>query len=257
MTYRHLLIGSLLTTLALSTAHGASVAPTAWDRGQENSAYLSWDAFDGSLNTTPSEGATNVNSAALTEQLGQAFVTSSGNLYSFSSPQSYTLTVTTTSEGPSPIAQDLQVQLQIGTWSFQADHDSVTLNGRGADMITELSAGQQTHPVFGTFTQYEYLYTWTTSASSLYVFDWDLPSTSTSLDLVVLDMFAAGELDGLLALPFLPILPSLPGSDVFDGSQRYPGDFPAAVPVPAAVWLFGAALLSLAGVRRRSVALAA
>ncbi|MEM9386776.1 MAG: hypothetical protein AAGA68_17080 [Pseudomonadota bacterium] len=256
MAFRHLLIGSLLTTLTVS-AHGASVTPTAWDRGQENSAYLSWDTYDGSLNTAPSEGSANVNSAVLTEQLGQAFVTSSGNLYSFSSPQSYTLTVTTTSDGPSPIAQDLQVQLVLGTWSFEADHASVTLNGRGADMITQLTAGQQTHPIFGTFTQYEYLYSWTTSASSLYVFDWDLPFTSTSMDLIVLDLFAAGSTDGLLALPFLPILPSLPGSDIFDGSQRYPGDFPAAVPVPAAVWMFGAALLSLAGVRRRRVSLAA
>ena len=257
---------ALPIVLICSNAHAAFVSPS-WQRGNEGSAYLEWDIFTGRTNTTPDVGSSHIASSVLTEQIGQSFVTSSGNLYSFSSSQSYLLSINTDSHGPSSIAQDVQVQLQIRTLTFEIDDRLVTLNGNAGD-VTLLSSGVATHPVFGTYTQYEYLFNWTVAASSIYQFAWQLDQLSTSLDAVVLDMYSSGASSGLVPYPSLPILAAIPGSNLFDGRQLTSADFSgnstqslaavaranvSPVPVPASAPLMISALLGLIGLKRKSV----
>lgn len=271
---------TLLMALLCSSAQAAFVSPS-WQRGSEGSAYLEWDIFAGRVNTHPDVGSNHIAASVLTEQIGQSFVTSSGNLYSFSSPQSYSLSVSTDTHGPSPIAQNVQVQLQIRTLSFEIDDRLVTLNGSAGD-VSLLSTGLAAHPVFGTYTQYEYLFNWTVAASSVYQFSWQFDQLSTSLDAIVLDIF--GTTDGRLPYPSLPILAAIPGSNLFNGQQLTAGDFPGTaqslaavarantsqvpvsvsqvplvpvdvsqVPVPTSAPLMVSALLGLIGLKRKSV----
>lgn len=260
-------LASLCTLTGVLFSHtvlAAFISPE-WERGSVGSAYLEWDAFSGLVSTSPDIGSDNIASSTLTEQIGQSFVTSSGNLYSFTSAQSYSLAVRTDENGPSPIADTLQVQLQIRTWTWEIEDRLVTLNGE-AGAVTLLAEGEGEDPVFGTYTRYEYLFEWTVAASSLYQFNWNLDELSTSLDAVVLDMYSDGSTDGLLSYPDLDLLPTIPGSELFDGNpfsrddlfvggsgERLQGSgAPAAVPVPAAAPLFISALLALLGLKRRS-----
>ncbi len=256
----------LLIALTGGDAHAAFISPD-WQRGSEGSAYLEWDIFAGRVNTTPDVGSSHIASSVLTEQIGQSFVTSSGNLYSFSSAQAYTLSVITDSHGPSPIARSVQVQLQIRTLTFGIDGSLVTLNGQAGD-VTLLGSGAFPNPIFGgTVPAYEYLFEWNVVASSLYQFAWNLHEHSTALDAVVLDMYSSGAAAEVLLYPSLPILAAIPGSSLFNGQQLTAAHFPdtaqtlaavgrasvSPVPVPAAAPLMISALLGLVGFKRKSV----
>lgn len=241
----------LVLSCVSSSALAAFITPDSWSRGDKGSAYLEWDKFSGRVNTSPDVGSNNIASSTLTERVGNSFVTSSGNLYSFLSEQSYGLSVIPDTNGPSAIAQDISVMLQIRTWSFEIKEDLVTLNGqKGA--VTKLFEGRDTHPVFGDFTRHEYLFKWDVSASSIYQFAWDFDKTSTSLDAVVLDMYSSGDINDFLAMPNLPVLPALPGSTMFDGqTQHAVNDFVAPVPLPASIFMLFPSLAGLFAVARK------
>jgi hypothetical protein len=190
---------ALPVVFAAGVAEAAFVAPD-WERGSEGSAYLEWDTYvkegQRSINTVPDVGSSNIESALLVEQTGRAFVTSAGNLYTFTGTQAYTLDVVTDDDGPSPLAADVAVNLQIRTWSREIEDRLVTLNGAPGD-VTLLSQGQSFHPTFGTYTRFEYLFEWNVAPSSAYKFAWNFDQTSTSLDAVVLDMYGSGTVEGL------------------------------------------------------------
>lgn len=187
-TTRFIFLACLLISFP---THAAFVIPD-WERGSEGSAYLEWESFNSrnsNIQTTPDVGSLNFDSTILSEHIGTAFVTSSGNLYSFSTGQEYTLEVKPNSNGPSSSTQSVYVMLQLSTWSRPVDIASVTLGGK-TGTATELYTGNSTHPVFGNFTAYEYLFEWNVDATDSYKFAWNMPLTSTSLDAIVLDMTA-------------------------------------------------------------------
>lgn len=240
----------------------------AWERGIEGSAYLQWESFvkppgaTNSVNTLPDVGSINIGSSVLTEHIGAAFVTGTGNLYTFNSMSDYTLVVTTDDNGPSPIAQDVQVQLQISTWSRTIKDADITLNGVTGE-ITEVGEDGFTTPNWDTpFTRYLYNASWNVAATGVYKFAWLLDQTSTSLDAVMLDMYSSGEISGLLVHALMPILPAIPGSTFFDGITQFNADdfigngiaashYATVVPLPAAAPLLLSGLLWLGLLARK------
>lgn len=257
---------TLSILLYCGSVQAAYVFPE-WERGSEGSSYLEWDSFvkppgaTNSINTIPDIGSNNIQSSVLTEHIGGAFVTSSGNLYTPFVMSDYTLVVTGDDNGPSPIAQDVQVVLQLGTWSRQIKDGDITLNGVTGDIV-ENDLGEFVDPVWGTYTRFWYVATWDVAASSIYQFAWLFDQTSTSLDAVVLDMYSSGEVAGLLDYALLPILPAIPGSTLFDGiTQLYAEDFighsalasrlSSPVPVPASAPLLLSGLLLLGSLMRK------
>lgn len=103
-----------------------------WTRGDDGTHYAEWDLFidsavHGERTATPDIGQQSANDIHLQWNPG-TFVTSTGNLYSFSVPQQFTIRL------PELNATNaLRAVLQLETQGPQIDYDGVKLNGRQPD----------------------------------------------------------------------------------------------------------------------------
>jgi hypothetical protein len=203
---------------ATSFEDPASASWGGWTRGDSGTAHVHWDAiswdapgYDGSPDIA------NVNSLAsgLVANNSGALITGSSNVYSFSDTPDFSTYFQPVSAPVGPVTAALQLFV-TGT---PLDISSVTMNLGGIatafDSMTTLFSGIVSSS-FGDVEGSELLFLWTLpSAESFYQFDFNALGAHMSLAEVSLDVG------------------------------------PAAVPVPAAVWLFASALIGLIGVRRR------
>ncbi len=198
----------------------AGVTWGGWTRGAAGTTWAEWDQFTGGPSPRPVDvGKSGTPSATFGWNAG-TFVAGSGNLYNFSGVEIFTITVDG-SQGPAngPVT----VALQTETWGTPLEFDSlggaiapVSLNGAQWDSKTITYQEADFNSVFGPVLLEHLLFTWT------------LPTAAASYSFV------------------------LQGGPHLSFTQAAVDIGPAAVPVPAAAWLFGSALLTgLAGIARR------
>lgn len=192
------------------------VAPTEWAHGDAGTLYAAWDNFSATTDTSPDVGSANIQSAEVKELTGGAFVTSGGNIYSFAVPTSFQVTLDGNSSGPAT-GSPVSVSLQLFTLGTLLDLTSVKLNGVAASggITGQYDGGTG---FGGQAYDAQYLFTWDIAATDLFSFTFNAVGSSMSLDTVAIDIGPSSV---------------------------------SEVPVPAAAWLFGSAVLGMAGIGRR------
>lgn len=196
-----------------------------WNRGDAGTVYVHWEEYgdtDGMTNDfTPDAG---FSGAALGHHLTNnpgGFITGGGlggNIYSFSDTPDFTTYTQPAGPITPGVGGAVTVALQIANLGTDLDLSSVELMvggvGVAADSVTTLFSGSAGGPFGGAV--FERLFLWTLASDiGFYQFDYNALGSSLSLDALSIDIG------------------------------------PAAVPIPAAVWLFASALLGLVSIRRR------
>ena len=163
----------LLSAVLLATPMLAFAAGGVWDSTQPvgTTTVAEWNI----INSYPSDNTPDVAGAGtLTETTGAAFLTSGGNIYSFSAPTAFTLTTAALGAG----SWDVYLRIAgLGT----SVKDSATLNGVEATrtiVYTEALGG-----AFGGAEE-ESLWAWTLSSGSALNFSFGAIGSSLSLDQV-------------------------------------------------------------------------
>ena len=109
--------------------HAAFEAPDF--RGQTGATYQEWDLFNGTTDQTPDVADQNGSGTATLSELGGngAFVTGGGlgNIYSFSAPTAFEVTIPE-ADVPAP-AHNVTAVVQIKALGTELDYASVKLNG--------------------------------------------------------------------------------------------------------------------------------
>lgn len=111
--------------------------PQSWTRGAGGTTYQAWDSFDAyPVDSTPDSSINGNGTASLEETSGSAFITSGGNIYSFSGATSFVVTIP---EADVPVpAHDLTAIVQIETLGTELDASTLLLNGVSPSAGVEL-----------------------------------------------------------------------------------------------------------------------
>ncbi|MEQ1529349.1 MAG: VPLPA-CTERM sorting domain-containing protein [Methylococcales bacterium] len=189
-----------------------------WTRGDAGTIYAEWDNFaDASFGTAtdrtaaPDVGSNGTSSAYLGWNAG-TFRAGSGNLYSFSVTEEFNIALTTST----PISGPVTAALQIEAWGTPLNQQSLLLNGIAPTLITKTFTDPAFASSFGAVTLDQWQIVWNLpSASAAYNFNFASTEHSVSLAQVSVDIGVA------------------------------------PVPLPAAVWLFGSAMMGMLGLSRR------
>lgn len=191
-----------------------------WTRGDAGTLYAEWDTFtDASYGTAtdrtaaPTLGSFGTTDAYLSWNVG-TFAAGTGNLYNFNAAESFQASLSgSTGSGP------LRAVLQLEGWGTAIDSSSITLNGLSPTASSVTYTDPAYPSSFGVVELTQSLFYWDLpTAASSYLFNFGSSGPHLSLAQVAVDIGAA------------PV---------------------AAVPVPAAVWLFGSALAGLGIIGRR------
>ncbi len=189
-----------------------------WNRGDAGTVYAEFDVFADNSYGTASDRTSkaDIGSYGTTDaHIGWnngTFTTGSKNLYSFSVVSDFNIDLTASSSLSGP----LRVVFQTEEWGMPLDTGSVLLNGL-APTLSSVSYTDPAYPSsFGEVTLTQRLFYWDlASATDVFHFDFTGSDHSMSFTQAAIDIG------------------------------------PAPVPLPAAVWMFGAGLMSLLGVTRR------
>lgn len=178
-----------LSVLALAlgvTFSGSAFATQAvWDTANPwgaaaTSQYAEWNVFNSTNDTSAEVALSAGTTASVKETTGSSFVTSGGNIYSFSAATAFTATLSGATTGL------FDVYLRIATVGTTAN-TLATLNGVNATSVIQLNESQGDFGGFGTSYEQEVYWKWTdVSAASLYTFKFTSASSSMSLDQVAL-----------------------------------------------------------------------
>ncbi len=197
-----------------------------WIRGSTGSAWAEWDAFNDASHGSAKDrtaaadvGQSGLSSAYAGWSAG-TFATGAGNLYSFSLPETFAVQLspapTLTSSGKTVIA----LQLEVSGGGLASN--SVKLNGLAPGSLTQTYVNHAFPSPVGDTSLVHWLALW----------ELDAPVSSFAFG------FSAAMHTSLQQL-------------AIDIGKRPLVTPPSEVPVPAAAWLFGSALLATASLRRR------
>jgi hypothetical protein len=160
-----------LSTALLAAPLVAGATGGQWDSTLSGTTLAEWNV----INSYPADNTPDVaGSGTLTETTGTAFLTSGGNVYSFSAPTAFTLSTAALGSG----TWDVYLRVAgLGT----AVNDAATLNGVSATRTITYSAA-----LGGAFggAEEESLWTWTLSGGSSLNFAFGASGSSLSLDQV-------------------------------------------------------------------------
>jgi len=194
----------------------AEAAWGGWNRGDAGTIYAEWDTFvdnsyAGTRTAAPDIGQSGAGNVNLSWNAG-TFAAGSGNLYSFSVPETFTASLTATA-GSEPV----RAVLQFETWGVQMDYSAILLNGLA--------------PTYSAQTFYDAAYASSFGAVELvqHLVYWDLEQAAAQY------LFSFGSAEHSMSLAQVAV-------DIG----------PAPVPLPTAAWLLGSGLLGLTGLSRRS-----
>ncbi|MEQ8231725.1 MAG: hypothetical protein RLW61_05685 [Gammaproteobacteria bacterium] len=224
-----------------------------WTRGSAGSAYVHYDRFRNEPDigvapvlpdSTPDRGAlglaANNGSILVTGKKGStaqpaAFITGSGNIYSFNDELAFQLVVSPASAHTALGVRPITAALQVSALGADIDHASVRLNGAAWSQRVTLATGNSSAPGGtdgGTGVDNEYLYLWELPvALGTYAFAFAAADTSLSLDAVAVDIGPQAVAGG-------------PGGSGGTGSTQ-------PVPLPAGWLLVASAGMLLRRARRR------
>ncbi|MEM8494622.1 MAG: hypothetical protein AAF663_04455, partial [Planctomycetota bacterium] len=123
------LTAAALPALMLPAAASSFVAPTTRSRGDTLTTFQHWDNFKEVVNVTPGVTDANPNGTAmLIETNGTGFITSTSNVYLFSTPVAFDVTVTV-ADVATPEPHDLTLVMQVSTQGSPIDTTSPRVNG--------------------------------------------------------------------------------------------------------------------------------
>lgn len=209
-----LLLSSQVFAASTSFEDPATASWGGWNRGDVGTTYAHWEVFDNTslpLDNTPDAGLSGAVVNNHVTNHTTAFIVGD-NIYSFSEVADFTNTIQKDAFTPGPVT----VALQLATRGNLLDLSSIVLGIGGVETLYDSATLLFEDSLGSQGDINEYLFLWTLASDIVfYQFDFNSVSSSLSLDAISVDIG------------------------------------PAAVPVPAAVWLFGSALLGLVGVRRR------
>lgn len=202
-------------TAAFITPDGQTAPFEAWSRGDDNSSFAFFETFTGDpqtggiLEVNPPNSAygPDLPDANVIETTGTAFVPSSGNIYSISTPIEIEATFPSYGLGA---GYDTRVVVQIGTLGSLLDPASVMLEYTAADETYTLAPESQQELAFreitGGFggTLQETLFVWDLEGwnADEYLLTFAGAESSTSLDNLAIDVFTTpgvsvdGDYDG-------------------------------------------------------------
>jgi hypothetical protein len=203
---------SLVGSLSLaSTGHATFVLPTEWSRGDSNSTYQEWDVFTNPPGPAgpfaPDIGVSNPNGAPTLSEVGfpdsGSLVTGSGNIYSFSAPTSFEITVPNFNLG---VDFNTTVVLQTRVIGTQIDPATMLIEGIAPTAVETLP-----DPAAGSV---ETLWRWENLAGNdaSYVIEFGASGSSMSFGAASVDTFAAAVPEpstvaiGLIGLGAIAIL---------------------------------------------------
>lgn len=245
----------LLASLAVGTALNAHAASTSfqspntaawgnWLRSAPGTLYVHWENFNNAIaDTTPERANVGAQSATVYNHNDDAFITSGGNIYSFSDINEFDVYV---QAKPGMSAGPLTVALQVSVIGVDFDDSSIKLNDVRYTSKTVLATGSASAPGgsggTGTGVDNEYLYVWQNvqNVGSFFAFYLKALGTSNSLDALSIDI---GPMKTAVNPP--PVVN--PPPPVVNPPPPQP------VPLPASLLLFGSALGAFV-VRARSSA---
>ena len=194
-----------------------------WNRGDAGTLYAEWDTFldssyPGTRTAAPDVGSAGSADAHIGWNPG-TFMAGSGNLYSYSVAEKFKVSLS----GPTN-NEPLRAALQFETSGRQMDYNSLSLNGVSPTFTAQTYYDGGYATSFGPVELVQYLAYWDLSApASNYLFSFNGP-VHLSLAQVAIDI---GPNTGSSTGPI------------------------SAVPLPAAVWLFGAGFMGLLGLNRK------
>lgn len=191
-----------------------------WTRGDAGTLYAEWDTFlddsyPGTRTAAADVGSAGTSDANVAWNAG-TFKAGSGNLYSYSVIEQFAANLAgSVSAGP------LRAVLQFETIGTLADYASILLNGIAPTFTSQTFYDPSYPSSFGNVPLEQYLAYWDLpEATASYQFTFSSAESSMSLSQISIDI---GPNTG-------PI---------------------SAVPLPAAVWMFGAGLMAVLGVNRK------
>lgn len=219
-----------------ASAHADFVTPDAfgWQRESARSTYFEWDDFASALGDNspdigmfPTPLPTGWIEPDVVETTGTAFVTSTGNIYSFSAPTEFEVAFPNHNLGRKSF--DTTVLVQIRTQGSEVDTESLTIGEYAPVETTELDrislGGSAGGYLVDTLFRFE-----VTGNVDAYLLEFKAIASSMSLDKLAIDTFATST---VLTGPF---------SGTTTGTS-------GPVPAPASVTLLG--LGAVASWRRR------
>lgn len=163
--------GSWDSTVLGQSGTGTSAANAWISSPASGSVYAEWNVINGyPADTTPDIAG----SGTLSETTGAAFLTSGGNIYSFSAPTAFTVAL----DGDTGGTWDVYLRVAgLGT----SLADLATLNGQSASRVVTYTSS-----LGGAFggSEEESLWHWTLSGSSDWLFGFNAVGSSLSLDQV-------------------------------------------------------------------------
>ncbi|MEM8782047.1 MAG: hypothetical protein AAGE65_04235 [Planctomycetota bacterium] len=209
-------LAAALTVVLFSPSVFADlIEPTAWSRNDPNATYQQWDSFSFAQGPNPPDtGNQNPNGFAdafdSSQESSNSFVTSGGNIYSFSGVITPRAIVPAFSASPGDTTRFFIQVRSFGSIIDTTIENALTVNG--VDVATlpgyayeELSRDESNLEPFGTVGLIQHLWTFDVDASLVagvgdsFMLDWSWGVSSASLDQLVIDTFveaSAGSVPG-------------------------------------------------------------
>jgi len=213
MVSQQAVAASAVWDVDVNPTNGFGGVTSIWNVSDAGTAFAEWNVFDSTSDSSPDVGSFGPAPQSVTETTGAAFLTGGGNIYSFAAATDFDVILSGYSEVENAVRT---IALRIATLGTSVDVSSVLLDGAAPT----IAGNTYTETITGGFggAEEEWLFVWDGVSDRLtYQFDFNAVESSLSLDQLAVYSSEA-----------------------------------SVVPIPAAAWLFGSALLGLSGMSRRS-----
>lgn len=200
MTARTLHAFSIAAMSSASAANADFVTPDSygWSRESENSFYAEWEFFESPTGgNTPDVGMfptslpTGWSAPDVVETTGTGFITGGGNIYSFSAPTEFEVSVPNYDLGRRPFGTTVLVQMR--TLGSELDYETIQIGGISPIETTELNrtdvGGGFGGALVDVLFRFELL-----GNSADYLIEFEAAESSMSLDRLSIDTFATSLL---------------------------------------------------------------